>query len=92
MIEPGIGAGNAREWLQQRGPGMFHIGVAVDDVRIRPSDIEVVFEVRGQQQPDGSPAIVHLDTVSRLGYFLKMTYRPLAERLSAMVAAPGAPV
>lgn len=89
MIEPGLGEGTARDWLQTRGPGMFHVGIAVDDIRERPADLDVVFEVRSQTQPDGSPAIIHLDTVALLGYYLELAYRPLAEALSAKVAAPG---
>ncbi len=85
MIEPGLGRGNAREWLETRGEGIFHLGLAVDDVRTRPADLEVVFEVLSQSQPDGSPAIVHLDTVGALGYFLELTYRPLADRLDTWV-------
>lgn len=85
MIEPGIGKGNAKEWLETRGEGIFHLGVAVDDVRIRPTDLEVVFEVLTQRQPDGSPAIIHLDTVSALGYFTEVAYRPMADRLDTWV-------
>lgn len=88
MVEPGIGEGNAMEWLRTRGPGMFHVGVAVEDVRNRPADIDVVFEVRSTTQPDGSPAIVHLDTVPVLGYFVELAWRPMAERLAARVASP----
>jgi len=77
------------EWLQTRGAGMFHLGVAVDDVRNRPDDIEVVFEVKSSTQPDGSPAIIHIDTVATLGYFIELAYRPLAENLAARVATPG---
>jgi len=89
MVEPGLGEGNAKEWLQTRGPGMFHVAMAVDDVRNRPDDLEVVFEVKTMTQPDGSPGLIHLDTVSRLGYFLELAYRPFADALSARVAAPG---
>ena len=85
MIEPGVGEGNAREWLQRRGEGIFHIGVAADDIRARPLDTEIVFEVQTQRQPDGSPAIVHLDTVDSLGFFLELAWRPMAERLDAWV-------
>jgi catechol 2,3-dioxygenase-like lactoylglutathione lyase family enzyme len=87
MIEPCVGETNAMEWLRTKGTGMFHIGVAVDDVRIRPEDFEVVFEVKSQTQPDGSPAIIHLDTVNLLGYFIELTYRPLADALSSRVAS-----
>lgn len=89
LIEPGLGEGNAKEWLRTRGPGIFHIGIAVDDVRNRPEDIEVVFEVTAHTQPDGSPVIVHLDTVAMFGYFVELAYRPMAEGLAARVAAPG---
>ena len=89
MIEPGIGQGNAKEWLETRGEGIFHLGVAVDDVRQRPADMEVVFEVTSQTQPDGSPVIIHLDTVQTLGYFTELAWRPMAESLSAWVVAPG---
>lgn len=90
MIEPGVGEGNAKEWLQTRGEGIFHVGVAADDVRARPIDADVVFEVRSQQQPDGSPAIIHLDTVASLGFFLELAWRPLAERLDAWVRSEDA--
>lgn len=63
LIEPGIGEGNAMEWLRTRDAGIFHLGVAVDDVRARPADAQAVFEVTSRTQPDGSPAIVHLDSV-----------------------------
>ncbi len=89
MIEPGVGEGNAMEWLRTRGAGIFHLGISVADVRVRPADLEPVFEVRSQTQPDGSPAIVHLDTVPQLGYFLELTYRPLAEMLARRVFTPG---
>jgi catechol 2,3-dioxygenase-like lactoylglutathione lyase family enzyme len=89
MIEPGIGEGNAMEWLKTRGEGIFHIGVAVDDVRLRAEREDVVFEVSGRTQPDGFPAIVHLDTVATLGYFTELTWQPMADSLSQWVAAPG---
>jgi catechol 2,3-dioxygenase-like lactoylglutathione lyase family enzyme len=85
MIEPGIGEGNAREWLDTRGEGIFHVGVAVDDMADRPVAADVVFEVQSQRTPGGRPAIVHLDTVAELGFFLELAWRPLAERLDAWV-------
>jgi len=89
LVEPGIGEGNAKEWLRTRGPGMFHVGVIVDDVRNHPPEFEVVFESRARTQPDGSPAIVHLDTVASLGFFVELAWRPMAEGLIERVAAPG---
>lgn len=89
MIEPVVGEGNAMEWLKTRGPGIFHLGIAVDDVRLRSAGEDVVFEVCGRSQPDGFPALVHLDTVATLGYFTELTWQPMADSLSEWVAAPG---
>ena len=88
MIEPKIGEGVAMDWLRKRGAGIFHTGIVTDDVRNRPNDLEVVFEVKSHTQPDGSPAIIYLDTVSLLGYYVELAYRPLAEGLAARVASP----
>ena len=85
MIEPGVGEGNAKEWLRTRGEGIFHVGVATDDVRDRPLEADVIFEVLSQRQPDGSAAIVHLDTVAALGFFVELTWRPMAQRLDDWV-------
>lgn len=32
MVQPVIGEGNAREWLETRGEGIFHLGYATDDL------------------------------------------------------------
>lgn len=87
MVEPGIGNSNAKEWLDQRGPGIFHIGYAVDDMAARPLDAECVFESWGARLPDGGAAVIHLDTVAQLGYFLELTHRPLADWLNARIDA-----
>ncbi|MBV9841538.1 MAG: VOC family protein [Sphingomonadaceae bacterium] len=88
MIEPGIGEGNAKEWLRERGEGIFHIGVATDDLDRDAAGEDIVFEVLGRARPDGGRAIVHLDTVASLGYFTELTHRPMAEQLAAWVALP----
>lgn len=90
MIEPGAGLGNAREWLETRGEGIFHLGFAVDEVAAQPGMGELVFEVKSQTRPDGSAAIVHIDTVATLGYFTELTWRPMAEKLDDWVRARGA--
>jgi methylmalonyl-CoA/ethylmalonyl-CoA epimerase len=87
MIEPGLGHGSAREWLETRGEGIFHLGYATDDLSQRPGDVEVCFESFGAKMPDGSAAVIHLDTVDQLGYFVELSDRKLAERLNAMIDA-----
>lgn len=85
MIEPGMGQTNAREWLETRGEGIFHLGYATDDLAQRPGGASVCFETLETLTVDGKPAIVHLDTVAQLGYFVELCDRPLADRLCAWV-------
>jgi methylmalonyl-CoA/ethylmalonyl-CoA epimerase len=87
MIEPGLGQGNAREWLEMRGEGIFHLGYATDDLSQRPGGVEVCFESFGARMPDGSAAVIHLDTVEQLGYFVELSDRKLVEHLSATIDA-----
>jgi len=83
MIEPVIGEGNAKEWLETRGEGIFHLGYAVDDVSQRPEGAECVFESWGAKLPGGEAAVVHLDTVAQLGYFVELSDRALVNKLNA---------
>ena len=85
MIEPVIGQGNAREWLETRGEGIFHLGYAVDDLSQRPDGVECVFESWGATMPNGDPAVIHLDTVDQLGYFVELSDRALVDRLNARI-------
>lgn len=85
MIEPGIGEGNAREWLETRGEGIFHLGYAVDDMTQRPDCVECVFESWGATLPNGDAAVIHLDTVAQLGYFVELSDRALVEKLNARI-------
>lgn len=81
MIEPGVGQTNAREWLRTRGEGIFHMGYATDDLDQRPDGVACVFETLDTLTAQGRPAIVHLDTVDRLGYFVELADRALVTQL-----------
>jgi hypothetical protein len=85
LIEPGEGYGAAREWLETRGEGIFHLGYAVDDMSQRPDGAACVFESWGATLPDGGPAVIHLDTVDRLGYFVELSDRALVDGLNARI-------
>jgi len=85
MIEPVVGHGNAREWLEMRGEGIFHLGYAVDDLSQRPDGVECVFESWGARIPNGDPAVIHLDTVEQLGYYVELSDRALVNRLNATI-------
>lgn len=87
LVEPGIGKGNAREWLEERGEGVFHLGYAVDDLAQRPQGVDVCFESFGATLANGEAAVVHLDTVDQLGYFVELSDRALAIRLNAAIDA-----
>ena len=85
MVEPGLGEGNAKEWLRTRGEGIFHLGYAVDDMRRRPEGVECVFETLGSRLANGDPAVIHLDTVDQLGYFVELSDRAMVQKLNAMI-------
>lgn len=85
MVEPGIGESNAREWLETRGEGIFHLGYATDDLGQRPDGVDVCFESFGATLANGEAAVVHLDTVDRLGYFVELSDRALAEKLNSAI-------
>lgn len=85
LIEPGLGEGNAKEWLETRGEGIFHLGYAVDDMSQRPDGVACVFESWGATLPNGDAAVIHLDTVDRLGYFVELSDRSLVEKLNGRI-------
>jgi len=85
MVEPVVGEGNAKEWLETRGEGIFHLGYAVDDMTQRPDDAECVFESWGARLANGDAAIIHLDTVARLGYFVELAQQQVAMGLNARI-------
>jgi methylmalonyl-CoA/ethylmalonyl-CoA epimerase len=87
LVEPGLGEGNAREWLETRGEGIFHLGYATDDLSQRPNGVEICFESFGATLPSGAAAVVHLDTVAQLGYFVELSDRALADRLNGAIDA-----
>lgn len=83
IVQPVVGEGNTREWLETRGEGIFHLGYAVDDLSQRPDGVECVSESWGATPPDGGAAVIHLDTVAQLGYYLELSDRALVNRLNA---------
>jgi methylmalonyl-CoA/ethylmalonyl-CoA epimerase len=85
MVAPGIGQSNAREWLETRGEGIFHLGYAVDDLDQRPDGAQVCFESFGATLADGRAAVIHLDTVDSLGYFVELSDRALVAKLNARI-------
>lgn len=85
MVEPGIGQSNAREWLETRGEGIFHLGYATDDLDQRPGGAEVVFETLDVKLPSGKSAVIMLDTVDQLGYFVELADRSIADKLSGWI-------
>lgn len=85
MIEPGLGQGNAREWLETRGEGIFHLGYATDDLTQRPGGVQVCFEPLDTRTASGEVAVFHLDTVDQLGYYVELTDRALADGLVAKI-------
>lgn len=85
MVEPGIGEGNAREWLETRGEGIFHLGYATDDLSQRPDGVSVCFESFGATLANGDPAVIHLDTVAQLGYFIELSDRKLVDGLNGAI-------
>ena len=85
MVEPVLGEGNAKEWLRTRGEGIFHLGYATDDLEQRPNGVEVCFESFGAKLPEGRPAVIHLDTVGQLGYFVELSDRHLVRHVNATI-------
>ncbi len=89
LVEPGLGNGPAGEYLDRRGPGLFHVGYATDDPTQTPGGIRPCFEVHPTRRPDGTFGIVYLDTLDELGFFIELVEMPSAERVIATVEALG---
>ncbi|CAB4364089.1 MAG: hypothetical protein F2681_08785 [Actinobacteria bacterium] len=87
LVEPGQGQGPAREFLDARGEGVFHVGYATDDPTQRPGGVEACFEVGSSLRPDGTYGIVYLDTLGALGFFLELVHTPMAQHVIALVDA-----
>jgi 4-hydroxyphenylpyruvate dioxygenase-like putative hemolysin len=85
MVEPGRGQSSASEWLAARGEGIFHIGYATTNLEQRPGGAQVCFETIDNLTESGQPAIVHLDTLAELGYFVELADADLAERLARWI-------
>ncbi|MGP3792603.1 VOC family protein [Pseudomonas sp. B392_1p] len=82
MIEPGKGQSSASEWLAAKGEGIFHLGYATTNLEQRPGGVEVCFETIDSLTEEGQPAVIHLDTVEQLGYYVELADYRLAERLA----------
>ncbi len=78
IIEPGPGLGIQREWLEQRGPGVFHLGYAADKVPDAFAEAGVVFEVL-------AAGTRFLDTIDSLGYYLEVSAPERAARIRSWV-------
>lgn len=89
MIEPGEGEANAKEWLRTRGEGIFHLGYATDNLDQRPGNTEAVFETLDTRTADGRVAILHLDTVEQLGYFVELADRTLVNNICRWIDSAG---
>lgn len=82
LVQPGVGDTPAAHFLATRGEGMFHLGYSVDDTSDLPPGTSVCFEVLSLEPP-----IVYLDTLDRLGFYLELVPRPMADRIIAAVTA-----
>ena len=59
------------------------MGYAVDDMTQRPGGAACVFESWGATLDNGDAAVIHLDTVAALGYFVELSDRRLVDRVNA---------
>lgn len=83
------------DWLADRGPGMHHIGLYVDDVAASTATmVEAGFEMiqsGAATGADGSGAYAYFDTVELLGFYLEAIEVPKVRREPERVwpSAPG---
>ncbi len=87
LVEPGLGRGPAHEYLNLRGPGIFHVGYATDNPAQTPGGIRPCFEVHPTRRLDGTFGIVYLDTLELLGFYVELVETPSAQRIIATVHA-----
>lgn len=88
MVAPGTGDSTAREWLEQGGEGIFHLGYITDDMNQRPAGSEVCFHPLLDAGPEAPSSILHLDTLQALGYFVELTTPELATGLCRWIDEP----
>lgn len=95
MVEPGLGEGVHRHWLETRGEGIFHLGFWTDDMNQRPAGVEVCFESL-PPGGEGKASVVMFDTLDTLGWYVEIAERALVETLNSsidsFVAGNGAPI
>lgn len=82
MVEPGIGQGVHRDWLETRGEGIFHLGFWIEDLGNLPQGYDVAFESFDE---NGRARVVMLDTVADFGYYVELGQRQLVERLNSSI-------
>ncbi len=92
MVEPGLGESPAKQWLREKGPGIFHLGYSVDEPVDHLGDLGVSFEVLDLQTAKGTRTIVYLDTIASLGYWVELVDRPLADRIISWVTGQSSSV
>jgi len=85
LVEPGVGEGIAKEWLQRRGEGIFHLAFGTGDLWQRPGGAEVIFANLDRVQHDGHPEIVMLDTEAELGWYMELMPQSLAVTMNARI-------
>ena len=82
MVEPGIGEGVHRDWLETRGEGIFHLGFWVEDMGSLPQGYDAAFESLDE---NGAPRVVMLDTVADFGFYVEIASRAMVESLNGAI-------
>lgn len=85
LVQPQTGLDPTRRWLEERGEGLYHVGLSTKNPTQRPADAPAVFEVLDTRGPDGSSGIVYLDTVPALGYYTELVTADIATRLRSWI-------
>jgi methylmalonyl-CoA/ethylmalonyl-CoA epimerase len=84
LVEPGPEPTPQREFLDAKGPGVYHLGFVVEDADRAERDVEslgVRAKMRGRR-PNGS-GFTYFDTRSQAGVTLEIRQSPPGEDLSA---------
>jgi methylmalonyl-CoA/ethylmalonyl-CoA epimerase len=82
MVEPGIGQGVHRDWIETRGEGIFHLGFWVEDMANLPQGYDIAFESLDE---NGLPRVVMLDTVAQFGFYVEIAGRAMVDSLNSAI-------